>query len=153
MTHRLQPPSRTLLRGPDGRELRGPTGRTLIGPDGRALRNWRGEALSRVGTIVALLVALLLSGCQPYYLVGAKTGIPVACRVTERTASGFTCIDTYRQWWSCRWTPEDKEMDGQCSELKPMPPLPAKPRRAAAELLLWLVSRQTYDAVEKGGSW
>jgi hypothetical protein len=65
----------------------------------------------------ALALAGLLAGCGPYYLVGAKTGVPVACRVTERTDTGFTCIDDYRQWWTCRWTPKSPDLDGVCSPL------------------------------------
>jgi len=64
-----------------------------------------------------LALAALLAGCQPYYIVDYNTGIPTECRVTERTTTGFICIDKWKRFWSCRWTPASKELDGQCSPL------------------------------------
>lgn len=92
-------------------------GRSLP-PSGRA--GW----LKRIGKALLdgtplLALAALLAGCMPmpYYIVGYRTGIPVACWVTERTDTGFVCVDRYKQTWSCRWTPASKELDGECSPL------------------------------------
>ena len=69
---------------------------------------------------ILALALLLLAGCRPYYIIPAETGIPGECWVTERTDTGFSCVDRYRRTWYCRWTPESKELDGRCSPAKPL---------------------------------